>query len=525
VAVLADASLIKQASEKTLIEALSFADADLSLGNLAAALSAGEGAILVLAMRGRGAMAPAPPAGVAGERPRPVKPPEEEAAPFRPPAPAGPTLAERLASVRQVLGRWLAATRPVVGEWLRRLAPEGGPDRPTDRKPRRRTVSSDNPVWRVIALILPVIVLLVVAGTYWKRGWDRQERYAELMGEVDRQLDVAATGDEATVRQALETARMTLEDAARVSPQDKEIPGLRADIQQQLDALNKVFRLHEVEHLHTYPSTGEVDEIVVHATGIYVLDRLTDRVYHHRLNESRTALESDKERLLVHKGDQPDAATTVGDLVGMTWVRGGIGRLAILGRNGQLLAYDPSWERLTGTMLPASETWQYPVTVSSYLDRFYVLDPGLGQVLRYVASTAGDTSPPESYFVEEEVDIAGAIDMAIDGSVYLLFDDGRLEKYFAGKKVPMTLSLPDRPLQQPLAIYAAPDKVAQFLYLADPSNHRVIRCDKEGHLVQQFVLEGNDALGQVRDIFVDELHDRLYFLSDNRLFMVLIPPP
>jgi hypothetical protein len=540
-AVLADVSLIRQVGDETLIQVLSVADASLSLDSLAAALSTGEGGILVLAMRGRGTATPvpsaAPVADVSRERlrappeptPRPVEPSGKDTEPLQVLAPAGPTLAERLASVRQVAGSWLADARPVVGDWLRRLMPDGGPDhgerRATDRQPRRRVVPVDNRMWRTVALILPVIVLLVVAGTYWKRGWDRQARYTELMGEVERQLDVAATGEEATVRQALETALTTLEEAARSAPQDEEVSNLRADVQQQLDALNKVFRLQQVEHLHTYPSAGEVDEIVVHGTGIYVLDRLTDRVYHHRLNESRTALEVEKERLLVRKGDQPDTAAAVGDLVGMTWMSDGIGRLLILGRNGLLLTYDPAWERLTGTMLAANETWQYPVAVSSYRGRFYVLDPGLGQVLRYLASSGGDASPPERYFVEEEVDMAGAIDMAIDGFIYLLFDDGRLERYFAGKKAPMTLSLPDRPLHQPSAIYAAPDEEALFLYIADPSNHRVIRCDKEGHLVQQFLLEGNDALGQVRDIFVDELHDRLYFLSDNQLFLMHIPSP
>jgi hypothetical protein len=247
-------------------------------------------------------------------------------------------------------------------------------------------------------------------------------------------------------------------------------------------------------------------------------------VYHHRLNESRTALELEEERLLVRKGDEPGAAAVVGDLVGMAWTSDGVGRLLIVGQNGLLLTYDPTWERLSGTMLPGSETWQYPLAVSSYLSRLYVLDPGLGQVLRYRASSGGDISPPEPYF-EEEADIANAIDMAIDGSIYLLFDDGRLQRYFAGQMVPTTLSLPDRPLDRPVALYTAPDDEAQYLYVADPSNQRVIRCDKEGRLVQQFVLEGDDALAHVRDIFVDELHDRLYVLSDNRLLMMTIPPP
>ncbi len=532
---LADVGLVRQVGAEVLIEALSVADASLSLDNLAMALPAGEGPVLVLAVRGYEPPAPAPVAAPADAVPQPTRRPEkrleeaEKSETFPAPAPPGPTLAERLESARAAASTWLAAASPVAGDWLRRLMPDVSPDRgrrrPADRKPGRKKTLADDPIWRPIALLLPVIVLLVVIGAYWKRGSDRQARHAERMAEVERQLGIAATADEATARQALEIALSTLDEAARYAPQDETVASLQTDVREQLDTLNKVFRIYHVKHLYTYPLSGEVDQLIVHGAAIYVLDRLGDRVYHHLLDASQTALESDTEKLLVHKGDQPDAAATVGDLVGMTWTAGGSGRLLILGRNGLLLAYDPTWERLTGTVLPANETWQYPVAVSSYLGNFYVLDAGVRQVFRYRADGIGYTSPPEHYFAQEEEDVADAIDMAIDGFIYLLFKDGHLEKYLAGEPAPITLDVPDRPLQQPSAIYAAPDEEAMFLYIADPPNQRVLRCDKEGRLIHQFVLEGSDALSQVRDIYADELHDRLFFLSDNRLFVMDILPP
>jgi len=552
---LADAELVKQASDDTLAQALSFADAGPSLDSLAQALPTSEGAILVLAT-GRSTPVPVPSAvptvSLPGERPSAVpaelseiaaepsdytRPEHDQRAqdrPFRPPAPASPAAGERLTSIREAAGKGLTATGRVASDWFRRLMPgDRGPyrglRRPTDRELRRQTDSTDHPIWRPIALILPVIVVLIVAGTYWKKGWDRQARYDQLMAEVEKQLEIAATADKVISRQALETALSTLEEAAEIPAHQEAISMLQADVQKQLDTLNKAFRLDHVEHLHTYPPIGEVDRIVVHGADIYVLDRLTDRVYYHRLNEAGTALESDEERLLVRKGDQPDAAAVVGELVGMTWMPSGEGRqtgaLFLLGRNGLLLVHDPTWERQVGTMLPASETWQYPVDVSSYMGRFYVLDPGLRQVLRYRAGGAGFDSPPDKYFAEGKVDVAGAIDMAIDGFIYLLFEDGRLEKYLSGEPVPLTLNLAGQSLQQPSAIYTAPYAEVQFLYVADPSASRVLRCDKDGRLIQQFVLQDNDALSHVRDIFVDEVGSRLFFLSSNRLFVANIPPP
>lgn len=531
---LAGASLIQELDQKTLIKALGFADAALSLDNLTEALPAGDGPALVLAMRGRGAPAPRLERRSFEPRPRPVPeaPVEEEIEPPRPAEPE-PALKDRLETVQKGTRRALAAVGRVAGDWLQRLMPGGkgpyrGERRPTGRKLRRQISPEDNHLWRWVALILPVVITLVVIGTYWKRGLDRQTRYDELMTRVNKELETASTADEPTARLALESALSALNETDESLAEGDEIPRLRTRVQEQLDTLNKIERIYQVEKLHTYPTAGTVDQIIVHGADIYVLDRLTDRVYHHRLDESGASLESDEEKLLVRKGDSSGDATVVGELVGMVWMPGGKGRqtgaLFILGRNGQLLIHDPTWDRLVGTMLPASETWQYPVTVSGYRGNFYILDPGLRQVLRYRTSGSGYSSPPESYFTKDKPGMNSAIDMAIDGFVYILFEDGRLEKYLSGEPVSLTLDQTDKPVQQPSAIYAAPDEEAQFLYLADPAAGRVLRCDKEGHLIQQFVIEGSDALEQVQDIFVDEVGSKLYFLSNNQLFMLTIPP-
>lgn len=536
---LASASLIGEVNKEMLLQALGFANADLSLDSLAAALPASEGMALVLAVQGHGPSVPASPP--TDERVPPKarsfplyeKVTDEPVEPQRLPAPEGPTLEERLASAQERARESLTTVGRVTGDWLRRLMPgDKGPyrgeRRPASRKVRRQAALADNPMWRWIALGLPVIVVLVVAGMWWKRDWDYQVRYDELMAKVNEQLETAATADEAIARQALETALAMLDQAVRDVPDNQDVILLQARVQEQLDTLNRVVRLDHVERLHTYPAAGAVDQLVVHGVDVYVLDRLTHRVYHHRLNETGTALESSEEKLLVRKGDQPNEATIVGELVGMAWMPGGesrqTGALLILGRNGLLLAYDPTWERLVGAMLPGSETWQYPVAVSGYRGNFYILDPGGQQVLRYRASGAGYASPPEHYFAQDKPDMTNVIDMAIDGFIYLLFQDGRLEKYLSGEPVSLTLDQAGEPLRQPSAIYAAPDEEAQFLYLADPVNGRVLCCDKDGHLIQQFVIRDNDALEQVQDIFVDEVGGRIYFLSNNQLFMINIPP-
>jgi len=531
---LVSSELIRQAGNEEMIQALSVADAHLALDGLAAALPTREGAALVITAS-RPAAAASPTSAIERRRPAAAaeKPPPSPIEPEQI-TPAGPKLAERLESFGVGGRRLLGTTARVAGDWLHRLTPGGeGPYRgrpqPADRKLRRQTAGADHPLWRWVALGLPVLVVLVVLGAYWKRGFDRQVQHEALVAEVQAQLEIAATADETAARQALETALLVLDGASDSVAQSQEIVDLQQDVQRQLDTLNRVVRLSSASLLHTYPVAGSVDQLVVQGVDVYVLDRLTDRVYHHRLDETGMALQSDEETLLVRKGDQPGDSAVVGDLVGLAWMAGDEsgqgGALLILGQNGQLLTYNPAWGRLTGTMLPAAETWQYPVAVASYMGNLYVLDAGLGQVLRYRDGGASFDSAPEPYFTAPPQEITTAIDLAIDGFVYLLLQDGQVKKYLRGEPLPLTLEHLDRPLERPAAVFGTPDDQAQFLYLADPIHSRVLRCAKEGLLVQQFVLEANEALSDVRDIFVDEVSDRVYFVAANQLYVMQVPAP
>jgi hypothetical protein len=559
-------SLLGSAAPTLLVDALGVADAALSLDRLAEALPHHDGVALALAVRRRGESIPGePPSGSDETRPAPF-PLREDAPPSR---------------ERDGARDLLIATRRVAGDWLRRLTPGGdevdaegkGPaieaDQPLPAEdlapqqgrlwaarrgarrllvtsaraigdglrrllpasapPRRRAGAADGSLWRWMALGLPVLVILIVAITYWKRGVDRQVRYDAIVSEVGAQLEVAATADEVQARQALETAQAAFVDVDWTDEQAQQIAALQQAVRERLDALNRVHRLDGYQTLYSYPASGAAEQIVVQGDDVYVLDRLSDRVYHHRLDETGAAFESAEADLLVRKGDRPGSAGVVGELVGMAWMSGGeganAGSLLVLAQDGQLLAYNPAWSRLTGTMLPASETWQYPVAVSTYTGNFYILDAGTRQVLRYRRSGPGYNVEPEPYFAHDAPEVANAIDMVIDGFIYLLLQDGRIKKYLRGDAVPLTLSRLDKPLNGPTALFGAPDDQARFLYAADPSNSRLLRFDKEGRLIQQFVIEGSNVLGGVRDIFVSEVGGKLYFLSDNQLGAIDIPTP
>jgi DNA-binding beta-propeller fold protein YncE len=173
------------------------------------------------------------------------------------------------------------------------------------------------------------------------------------------------------------------------------------------------------------------------------------------------------------------------------------------------------------------DAWALPVAVGSYFGNFYVLDPQAGQILRYLPGPDGYTIPPEYYFPDQAtVDLTGAVDMAIDGAVYVLYADGTIRKFEAGISVEFQITELDKPLSRPTAIYAAPDDVAQYIYVADPGNLRVVQLNKDGRFVRQFKPQDEAEVNfkTLRSVFADELTGKLYLLNDQTLYIANITP-
>jgi DNA-binding beta-propeller fold protein YncE len=84
----------------------------------------------------------------------------------------------------------------------------------------------------------------------------------------------------------------------------------------------------------------------------------------------------------------------------------------------------------------------------------------------------------------------------------------------------------DKPLNRATAIYTAPDDVAQYIYVADAGNKRVVQLNKDGRFVRQFKPRDEESvdLNTLRSIFVDELGGKLYLLNDGGLYVANITP-
>lgn len=163
--------------------------------------------------------------------------------------------------------------------------------------------------------------------------------------------------------------------------------------------------------------------------------------------------------------------------------------------------------------------WIKGTAMRTYLRFMYMLSPENNQIYKYERLTNRYSAPSE-YNVNG--DLEGALDIAIDGNIYVLKEGGEVIKLLRGEVQPFIIRyLPEGALTDATKLYKVFDG---NLYFLDPVHARIIVATDggssgEGSYVKQYILEG-DQVGTLRDLYVDDEENQLYVLDEERLHVI-----
>jgi hypothetical protein len=416
---------------------------------------------------------------------------------------------------------------------LARVLPET--DQVGDARPGRRpraTSREGNRRWLYAALIIPLAVLILVAVSRFQHDRARQAEFAQFMQQAQEAQASAESRPLAEQRTRLGEALGFLEQAAAIKPEDEQVLAKQEEIQLALDRINGVVRIPYLTLLQEFPDTeterSQLRRVVVRGIDVYVVDTGTNRVYKYLLDETGNALQAlEGDPIILRKGDRRND-TTIGELLDITWVEAGglrgISSLMVMDLGGHVVEYDP----LVGLKpLPVADTsqWATPEGVVGYYGRLYVLDPEADHLLRYILTNQGYDGEPTNYFdAESGAQLRDAVDVAIDGNVYILHSDGTISKYEQGSSVPFPQNDLDQPLQAASAIYATGFMDEDgYVYVADPGNQRIVQFSKAGDFIQQFVVPEASPMDALTGLSVDETQKKLFLVGDNKLHLWNLP--
>lgn len=443
------------------------------------------------------------------------------------PAQIGKTLAENVLGAIAFLGKGLQTILRLV------LPGSQAEDEPAIRQAgtQARPAAQKTPsnALKYVAIGLPVVVIIITLLMYWYKGYSRENEYVAAFELATEKYNQAQIADPQTARTLIGEAELHLTEASTIKAGQTEVTTLQSQLDEQLDEVNGVHRLHYMPKLREYTDAGNhLDKIILEGAHVYVLDTGLNRVYHHTLDDIGDTLLPDPESpILIQQGEQIDDVPVNG-LLDIMWMAAGGGRqtsdLLVLKQDGTL-EYDPNWG-VVNTTLAGMDQWQTPVSVGSYYGNFYVLDTQANQIYRYLPTANGYEYPPEGYFAADAgVNLSGAIDMAIDGAIYVLYQDGRISKFLSGQPTVFQIAGLDKPFNNPVALYTAPDELIQYLYVVDAGNQRIVKLTKDGQFVAQFKPRSSDAAAfdDLRAVYVDEISEKMFILNGSSLYAPNIP--
>lgn len=167
--------------------------------------------------------------------------------------------------------------------------------------------------------------------------------------------------------------------------------------------------------------------------------------------------------------------------------------------------------RSSEVYLTRVDEWQTPVAVEEYFDNLYVLDRGANQIHKYIGIPSG-YSNRRDYF-KHPVNLNGAVNLAIDGSIYVLYGDGRVLKFTAGKREEFSMDNFHPPLDGVKLIETTAD--SEHLYVT--KDNRVMIFDKDGQYQRQLRVEN---LEKIKALSLSPDKTKLYLLEDQKWYEV-----
>lgn len=424
-------------------------------------------------------------------------------------------LRERAAAMGEALVAGLAVAAQGAWTILQRTLPEG------TAIPRPRGKEVDRALM-IAALAIPVVVAVLAATTYTQ--YQEIAQFRDLLTRARNEAAQAAALTEPVARRARWAAALEQAmSALAMRPDDAEARQVRDEAQRALDQFDNVTRL-SMSLLWDSRSPGP-HRLASQGLSLFVLDRAAGRVVQLTLNESGDGVTDQGDPPVRAYRTQNVSDRAVGDLIDLAWMpTGGArtrGSLLILDKGG-LLDYDPAWNLRSvalgqGTVPPGARA------IAAFDGNLYVLDVGANQILRYRPQGEGYGGAVENYFDRSPGDLGNVIDMAIDGSVYLLRDDGRIAKFFAGadKSFPAGSA---EPIKRPVALAVDAEASRGALYVADAGGSRIVQFSTDGAFVRQFRAT-NNAFDALEDLLVDERSGRLFVISGGKLYSARLPAP
>ena len=171
-------------------------------------------------------------------------------------------------------------------------------------------------------------------------------------------------------------------------------------------------------------------------------------------------------------------------------------------------------EGVISPMSTDDETWRRGIDIKTYGRYAYLLDPVENQIWKYQRR---QSSYSEATPYSQGADLSRAVSMAIDGAIFLLSDDGTIQKIFKGEAQTFEFKeSPSVPFSGTnLRIYTTAE--LDYLYVLDPDNQRLMVFNK-GERFATYSKQFLYGIPEVVDFVIDESGLKANLLTKDKIY-------
>lgn len=368
-------------------------------------------------------------------------------------------------------------------------------------------------IWRFITikenrkyLYLGLIIILIFGG-YIKirannihRDEIKQERAIinsydqaqELYNKAKENLALGKTKDTKELEEAL-----VLSLKAEQSPDNKEkAMALTKEIHESIDKINKITRLYDQKPILNLGNN--IIKFVLLGYDIYGVNN-EGKVYYGNSQDKQV-------KLFASIGK--DNSTT---------------KDAVLDENANKILFITSTNKLMGLDLTskASEeikitdesAWENTTALDVFTSNIYLLDKDKNSIVKHIKDDSG-YAKGTTYIDSKKSGIKDALDIAIDGNIFVLNGDGKLIKITRGA-IDSNFSLSGIPGTNTTSLKTVfTNANTNYIYLLDSNENKIIRFDKNGQFVKQYAIDSV----KIDDFSINDKIKNGYILSDGNVY-------
>ncbi len=415
------------------------------------------------------------------------------------------------------------AVSAIIGFFLLlvRLVLPGANTGSTKIVPRRAT---SDPVWlKAFAVVLPILFVALALGRFMLEVGNQNTRIEAMVAQADSIVKQAEINPDKTAARAQLTQALEIINQARAQRDTQKAREVLYRIQDQLNEIDGVAVLYFLPTLAQL-NGAQLQQIVAGDQDIFLLDG-SHRVHEYTVNDaSGAAKPAVGDGTVLKPGDKVGDVSVEGAqlIAGITRADNKAALVAV-GKNA-LYLYDPEAAQWSNSQVEDAETWGEIRSLAGYGGNLYLLDAANNQIHKYVPSEKGLSAQSTPYFAGDAQPVLNkAVDMAIDGDIWVLNDNGTILRFRGGAPVSFSLGPLATPLKNPVAIFTQPE--VDSLYVADAGNQRIVEFDKNGVFVRQFkpYAQKGDVFQDLSDFTVNETKRKLYFISGDAAYMANVP--